>query len=147
VRSATTNFNASFSDTSNHPNHFEQEITSKKELNYTTMLPRISTTTLRTSRLLPLTRLFTTTPLLTNGKRMGSNPQANQPDSINANVRSDTPNTDQQSSASGEEHKSGDEHPAKQPDYQAEPTRKTGIGGSEEVKGGMEGLGERGDKQ
>ena len=78
---------------------------------------------------------------------MGSNPQANQPDSINANVRSDTPNTDQQSSASADEHKSGDDHPAKQPDHQAEPSRKTGIGGSEEVKGGKEGLGERGDKQ
>jgi hypothetical protein len=78
---------------------------------------------------------------------MGSNPQANQPDSINANVRSDTPNTDQQSNASRQEHKSGDDHPAKQPDHQAEPSRKTGIGGSDEVKGGTEGLGERGDKQ
>lgn len=75
---------------------------------------------------------------------MGSTPQANQPDSINASVRSDTPNTDQQSSASADEHKSGDDHPAKQPDYQVEPTRKTGVGGGEEVEGGKEGLGERG---
>lgn len=78
---------------------------------------------------------------------MGSNPQANQPDSINKNVRHDTPNTDEQSTASQQEDKSGDEHPAKQPDYQAEPDRTTGIGGSDRVKGGKEGLGERGDRQ
>jgi hypothetical protein len=74
---------------------------------------------------------------------MGENPKANQPDSINQHVRSDTPNTDKQSSASPDENKSGDDHPAKQPDYQAEPTRSTGIGGDSEVKGGKEGLGER----
>ncbi|KAJ4289601.1 hypothetical protein N0V90_010930 [Kalmusia sp. IMI 367209] len=82
-----------------------------------------------------------------NEKRMGSNPKANQPDSINKSVRRDTPNTDAQSSASQQEHKSGDDHPAKQPDYQQEPERKTGIGGGDEVKSGKEGLGERGDKQ
>jgi len=78
---------------------------------------------------------------------MGSNPQANQPDSLNQSVREDTPNTDPQSSASKEEHKTGDDHPAKQPDYQQEPDRKTGIGGKDEVKGGSEGVRERGDKQ
>lgn len=90
------------------------------------------------------TRLITTTPHLQ--ARMGSNPQANQPDSINANVRKDTPNTDIQSSASSDENKSGDDHPAKQPDTQAEPDRKTGIGGATEVKGGKDGLKERGDR-
>lgn len=74
---------------------------------------------------------------------MGSNPQANQPDSNAANVRRDTPNTDRQSSASNEEHKQGDAHPAKQPDPQPDPPRKTGIGGKEGVAGGKEGLGER----
>jgi hypothetical protein len=87
-------------------------------------------------------------------KLMGDNPDANLPDpsknssaAPNAQKRTDTQNTDQQSSASTEEHKTGDDHPAKQPDYQAQPTRTTGIGGSEEVQGGKKGLGERGDKQ
>ncbi|OAL04072.1 hypothetical protein IQ06DRAFT_324524 [Phaeosphaeriaceae sp. SRC1lsM3a] len=82
------------------------------------------------------------------------NPKSNLPDpsenssaAPNAKMRSDTQNTDQQSSASQQEHKTGDDHPAKQPDYQAKPSRTTGIGGSEEVKGGKEGLHERGDKQ
>ncbi|ORX99881.1 hypothetical protein BCR34DRAFT_470507, partial [Clohesyomyces aquaticus] len=57
-------------------------------------------------------------------------------------VRQDTPDTDQQSSASKDEHKTGDDHPARQPDYQAKPTRTTGIGGSDEVKGGKEEIGE-----
>lgn len=108
---------------------------------------RISTSSLPASRFRPITRSFATTSPLADGKRMGSNPQANQPDSVNANARSDTPNTDQQSSASADETKSGDDHPAKQPDHQAEPTKKTGIGGGEAVSGGKEGLGERGDKQ
>ena len=107
---------------------------------------------LRAAQHLVTTRAFTTSPPLT--KLMGDNPVANLPGpsenssaAPNAKVRSDTQNTDHQSSASQEEHKIGDDHPAKQPDYQAEPSRKTGIGGSEEVKGGKEGLGERGDKQ
>ena len=78
---------------------------------------------------------------------MGSNPQANQPDSINASVRRDTPNTDPQSSASQQENKSGDDHPAKQPDHQAEPDRKTGIGGASEIEGGKDGMHHRDDKQ
>lgn len=84
---------------------------------------------------------------------MGDNPKANLPDpsenssaAPNARVRIDTQNTDHQSSASQDEDKTGDDHPAKQPDYQAEPSRSTGIGGDTEVKGGKEGLGERGDK-
>ncbi|KAF2688925.1 hypothetical protein K458DRAFT_293505 [Lentithecium fluviatile CBS 122367] len=72
---------------------------------------------------------------------MGANPQSNQPDSINASVREDTPNTDQQSSASTQENKTGSDHPAKQPDPQAEPSRKTGIGGGGAVQGGKGGVG------
>ena len=84
---------------------------------------------------------------------MGENPKSNFPDpsenssaAPNRKVRSETQDTDRPSSASTEEHKSGDDHPAKQPDDQAQPTRSTGIGGESEVKGGKEGLGERSDK-
>jgi hypothetical protein len=85
---------------------------------------------------------------------MGSNPDANLPDphknssaAPNAKVRTDTPNTDKQSSASTDEHKTGDDHPAKQPDHQEQPTRLTGIGGKEGVQGGKEGLHERIDRK
>lgn len=78
---------------------------------------------------------------------MGRNPVASQPDSNARDVRKHTPNTDKQSSASKDEHLSGDEHPARQPDYQEAPTRTTGIGGGDEVKGGKAGLGARVDKQ
>jgi hypothetical protein len=72
----------------------------------------------------------------------GEPPKSNKPDpsdnssaAPNRNVRSDndTINTDQKSSASKEEHKSGSDHPAKQPDYQEKPSRSTGIGGNERV--------------
>jgi hypothetical protein len=102
---------------------------------------------LRAVQRLPLPtslRPFSTTPL--RYKLMGDNPDANLPDpsknssaAPNAKVRTDTQNTDQQSSASTEEHKTGD-------DYQAQPTRTTGIGGKEEVQGGKDGLHERTDK-
>jgi hypothetical protein len=85
---------------------------------------------------------------------MGENPDANLPDpsknssaAPNARVRSDTQNTDRQSSASDQENLSGEDHPAKQPDFQEQPTRSTGIGGETKVSGGKEGLGERTDKQ
>ncbi|KAF2855783.1 hypothetical protein T440DRAFT_551125 [Plenodomus tracheiphilus IPT5] len=91
-------------------------------------------------------RTLTTTPIPNT-----QSPPSNLPDtsknssaSPNAQVRSTTQYTDKQSSASEDEHKTGDDHPAKQPDYQAEPTRSTGIGGQEEVKGGKGGLGDRG---
>jgi len=98
-------------------------------------------------------RAFTTTPSY--AKLMDTpNPASNLPDpsenssaAPNAKMRSDTQNTDQQSSASPDEHKTGDDHPAKQPDHQAQPTRTTGIGGETKVQGGKEGLGERDDKQ
>lgn len=100
----------------------------------------------RTVRVTPAIRTFTTTrPIaqeLKRGPDMGSNKpdqSANSSAKPNADARSSTLNTDQQSSASSQEHKSGDDHPAKQPDQQAQPTRTTGIGGAEEVKGGKEG--------
>lgn len=98
------------------------------------------------------TRFFSISSIYSN--LMGEKPKSNFPDpsenssaAPNHKVRSETQNNDQQSSASREEHKTGDDHPAKQPDYQAQPTRSTGIGGDTEVKGGKKGLGDRGDKQ
>jgi hypothetical protein len=85
-------------------------------------------------------RTLATSALRMNGKMMGDNPKANQPDSVARKARNDTPNTDPQSSASPDEHKTGDDHPAKQPDYQAEPSRTTGIGGQSETQGGKEGI-------
>ncbi|KAF2115896.1 hypothetical protein BDV96DRAFT_646070 [Lophiotrema nucula] len=87
-------------------------------------------------------RSLTSSARLLDDKMMGDNPKANQPDSgPNKKVRDDTPNTDSQSNASQQEQQSGDDHPAKQPDPQSEPTRSTGIGGQNEVKGGKEGMG------
>ncbi|RMZ72743.1 hypothetical protein GMOD_00007767 [Pyrenophora seminiperda CCB06] len=74
-------------------------------------------------------------------------PHPNSSAAPNAKVRSSPQNTDAQSSASQEEHKSGDEHPAKQPDFQQQPKSTTGIGGGEEVKGGKEGLDKQRDEQ
>jgi hypothetical protein len=92
-----------------------------------------------------LSRPFTSTRLARSDKLMGEEgepPKSNKPDpsdnssaAPNRNMRSDedTLNTDHKSSASQEEHKTGDDHPAKQPDPQAKPTRSTGIGGNEAV--------------
>ena len=91
-------------------------------------------------------RSFASSALRVSGKMMDGNPAANQPDSIARKSRNDTPNTDPQSNASQEEHKSGNDHPAKQPDYQAEPSRTTGIGGQSEVQGGKEGINARDDR-
>lgn len=80
---------------------------------------------------------------LKRGPEMGSNTQdasKNSSAKPAAENRSDPLQTDRQSSASADEHKSGAGHPAKQPDQQAQPTRNTGIGGGEEVKGGKEGM-------
>ena len=100
----------------------------------------------RTLRVAPKIRTFTTTRPITQelkrGPDMGSNKPDQGPNSSakpNADVRSSTPNTDNQSSVSTEEHKSGGDHPAKQPDQQAQPTRSTGIGGDEKVQGGKKG--------
>lgn len=99
----------------------------------------------RSLRVAPTIRTFTTTRPLTEklerGPEMGKNKpdkSANSSAKPNADARSSTLDTDKQSSASTEEHKAAD-HPAKQPDPQAQPTRSTGIGGVKEVKGGKEG--------
>lgn len=104
----------------------------------------------RTLRATSILRTFTTSrPLLEQELKRGPEMSSNKPDASanssakpNADKRSSTLNTDRQSSGSTQEQKTGDDHPAKQPDQQAQPTRTTGIGGSEEVKGGKEGLGE-----
>lgn len=60
-----------------------------------------------------------------------------------------TPAHDSQSSAStqSKESQAGDDHPAKQPDPQAEVDRSTGFGNVDgPVKGGKEGLGARSDR-
>ncbi len=102
----------------------------------------------RTSFLSQPTRTFTTTPTISQELKRGPDMGSNKPDaSVNSSAKpnadarsgSNTLNTDQQSSASSQEHMSGDDHPAKQPDYQETPSRTTGIGGAEEVKGGKEG--------
>ncbi|KAF1928052.1 uncharacterized protein M421DRAFT_166958 [Didymella exigua CBS 183.55] len=97
----------------------------------------------------PLRTLATSRSLfeqrLKRGPDMGSNkPDASANSSVNPNTdkRSSTLNTDRQSSASSDEHESGANHPAKQPDQQAQPTRSTAIGGGEEGMGGKEGMGE-----
>ena len=102
--------------------------------------------TARSLRIAPTIRTFTTTrPLaekLERGPDMGKNKpdqSANSSAKPNADARSSPLDTDKQSSASTEEHKAGSDHPAKQPDPQAQPTRSTGIGGVKEVKGGKEG--------
>jgi len=61
--------------------------------------------------------------------------------------RTQHPADDAQSSASQEEHKSGDDHPAKQPDHQAPSDRSTSVDRTGGVKGGKEGLGDRIDNQ
>lgn len=56
---------------------------------------------------------------------------------------------DSQSNASlkdGDQEKSGDDHPAKQPDPQQASDRSTGFGNVKEVKGGKEGLDQRTDR-
>ncbi|TKA50445.1 hypothetical protein B0A49_08702 [Cryomyces minteri] len=84
-------------------------------------------------------------PFSTTTAHLSSPPMDNQPPSRKGG--SQAPNADKQSSASTAEDKSGDDHPAKQPDQQTQPTRSTGIGGETQVKGGKEGMGNRSDKE
>lgn len=68
------------------------------------------------------------------------------PNAVKAGKKS-SPSEDSQSSASTAPETSSDDHPAKQPDPQAEVTRSTGFGNVEGgVKGGKEGLNERSDR-
>lgn len=84
-------------------------------------------------------RAFTTSTLL-----RADPPPGNQPPSAKSAGRQSHVSSDSQSSASNEEHKTGDDHPAKQPDSQAPSDRSTGFKeGTSEVKGGKEGLGQR----
>ncbi|PSN62369.1 hypothetical protein BS50DRAFT_591675 [Corynespora cassiicola Philippines] len=73
----------------------------------------------------------------------GPHPKSNQPSTQNGAHRSatgkGTPNTDPQSSASDAEHLSGQDHPAKKPDPQVKPARRTGIGGVGGQERGWEG--------
>ena len=77
-------------------------------------------------------------------------PPSNHPPSAKQAGRDSHVSADTQSSASSkdpDEQKSGDDHPAKQPDPQQPSDRSTGFGNVKEVKGGKEGLGARSDKQ
>ncbi|KAJ9659656.1 hypothetical protein H2201_007247 [Coniosporium apollinis] len=86
-----------------------------------------------------------TSSIIRRTDRGDPNPDANYPPSRSPS--DNPPHTDKQSSASQDEHLSGDDHPAKQPDNQQQPERTTGFGGQSDVKGGKEGLDERTDKQ
>ncbi|KAK5121168.1 hypothetical protein LTR85_005652 [Meristemomyces frigidus] len=78
-------------------------------------------------------------------------PPGNQPPSAKSAGRSKHLAEDPQSSASSkdpDEHKTGDDHPAKQPDRQVEGDRSTGFHDFKgDVKGGKEGLGSRSDRK
>ncbi|GAB7326967.1 hypothetical protein MBLNU13_g10918t2 [Cladosporium sp. NU13] len=63
-------------------------------------------------------------------------PPSNMPPNAQKAGKTQIPGKDSQSSASVQEGKTGDDHPAKQPDPQAEVGRSTGFGN---VKGGVEG--------
>lgn len=121
----------------------------------TTALRRTALLPNRLTHTLPLSRPFTTTlrPLQQGEQPKHSNiytapaPSANMPpNSVKAGKKS-SPAQDSQSSASTAPGTSSDDHPAKQPDPQAEASRSTGFGNVEGgVKGGKEGLGERSDR-
>ncbi|GAB7360720.1 hypothetical protein MBLNU230_g0597t1 [Neophaeotheca triangularis] len=74
-------------------------------------------------------------------------PPSNQPPSAKQANRDSHVASDEQSSASQSENKTGDDHPAKQPDPQTASDRSTGFKeGTPEVKGGKAGLGQRSDR-
>jgi hypothetical protein len=74
-------------------------------------------------------------------------PPSNMPPNAQKAGKTQIPGEDSQSSASTQEHKSGDDHPAKQPDPQAEVSRSTGFGNVKgPVEGGKEGLKHRSDR-
>ena len=74
-------------------------------------------------------------------------PPSNMPPNAQKAGKTQTPGEDAQSSASTQEGKTGDDHPAKQPDPQAEVSRSTGFGNVKgAVEGGKEGLHHRSDK-
>ena len=100
-------------------------------------------------------RPFTTTPTLPQKGQepkqddiyQARAPSQNLPPSRQKAGKTSSPAEDSQSSASTATEASSDDHPAKQPDPQAEVQRSTGFGNVEGgVKGGKEGLGERSDR-
>jgi hypothetical protein len=74
-------------------------------------------------------------------------PPPNMPPNAQKAGKTQSPGEDAQSNASTQEGKTGDDHPAKQPDPQAEVTRSTGFGNVKgPVEGGKEGLKHRSDR-
>ncbi|KAH0371311.1 hypothetical protein KCU65_g1990, partial [Aureobasidium melanogenum] len=105
---------------------------------------------LRTS-LIRTSRIASTRPLSTTSRlHKDSPPPPNIPPGGQQKGRTQSPAHDTKSSASTKgsaPNKSGDDHPAKQPDPQQASDRSTGFQEVKEVKGGKEGLGARDDKQ
>jgi hypothetical protein len=74
-------------------------------------------------------------------------PPSNMPPNAQKAGKTQIPGEDSQSNASTQEGKTGDDHPAKQPDPQAEVDRSTGFGNVKgAVEGGKEGLHHRSDR-
>lgn len=93
----------------------------------------------------PFTRSLSTTPARLYQPKP---PPSNMPPSAQKANKPQTPAHDEQSSASTHSNTSSDDHPAKQPDPQAEVDRSTGFGNVKgAVPGGKQGLGYRSDKQ
>ena len=102
----------------------------------------IRQSTLRATTLTPTRTFATTRANLKAGEPVSQNPPSARDAGRDSHV-----STDSQSSASTQEHKTGDDHPAKQPDQQQDSDRSTGFGHQQGVKGGKEGLGERTDRK
>ena len=74
-------------------------------------------------------------------------PPSNMPPNAKKAGKTQIPGEDSQSNASAGESRTGDDHPAKQPDPQAEVSRTTGFGNVKgEVEGGKEGMHHRSDR-
>ncbi|CAD0114680.1 unnamed protein product [Aureobasidium uvarum] len=100
---------------------------------------------LRTSRIASTRPLSTTSRL-----QKDPPPPPNIPPGRQQKGHTSSPAHDDKSSASTKgsgQNKSGDDHPAKQPDPQKPSSRSTGFQEVDEVKGGKEGLGARTDKK
>ncbi|KAH0024220.1 hypothetical protein KCU78_g5151, partial [Aureobasidium melanogenum] len=105
---------------------------------------------LRTS-LIRTSRIASTRPLSTTSRlQKDPPPPPNIPPGAQQKGHTQSPAHDSKSSASTQgsaPNKSGDDHPAKQPDPQQASDRSTGFQEVKEVKGGKESLGARSDKQ
>lgn len=119
-------------------------VTILDQFTYTITMLSLRTSLMRTARIASTRPLSTTSRL-----QKDPPPPPNIPPGAQQKGRTTSPNKDRQSSASthtSAESKSGDDHPAKQPDPQAPAERSTGFHEIHEVKGGKEGLGARSDK-